>query len=124
MPLHALIIEDEVSIVDRVEQALRGAGYHSFDIAFSASEAVAAATRRCPDIITADLRLVDGSGVDAVLEICSGQAIPVIFITSQGSEIDKLIPGAVIVDKPFKADDIEVACALAAAAPFSSPAAH
>ena len=122
--MHALIIEDEVSMVDRIEQALRGAGYHSFDIAFSASEAIAAAYRRCPDIITADLRLVDGSGVDAVLEICSGQAIPVIFITSQRSEIDKLIPGAIIVEKPFKVDDVKAACALAATAPFSSRAAH
>ena len=122
--MHALIIEDEVSMADRVEQALRGAGYHSFDIAFSASEAIAAAYRRCPDIITADLRLVDGSGVDAVLEICSGHAIPVVFITSQSSEIEKLIPGAIIVEKPFQVDDVRAACARAAAAPFSSPAAH
>ncbi|MGA9580870.1 MAG: response regulator [Allosphingosinicella sp.] len=124
MSLHALIIEDDVSMVDSVEQALRGAGYYSFDIAFSASEAIAAAYRRCPDIITANLRLVDGSGVDVVLEICSGQAIPVIFITSLRSEIDKHIRGAIIVEKPFVADDIAAACALAVATPFSSPAAY
>ena len=122
--MHALIIEDEVSTVDRVEQVLRGLGYRSFDIAFSVSEAIAAARRRCPDIITADLRLVDGSGVDAVLEICSGQAIPVIFITSRAAEIRELIPEAIVVEKPFQAEAIMAACARAATAPFSSPAAH
>lgn len=124
MPLHALIIEDEVSTADRVEQALRGLGYRSFDIAFSAAETVAAARRRCPHIITADLRLVDGSGVDAVLEICSDRAIPVIFITSEATEIRRLIPQAIIVEKPFQADRIESAYALAAITPFSSPAAN
>ena len=122
--MHALIIEDEVSTVDRVEQTLRGLGYQSFDIAFSGSEAVAAARRRCPDIITANLRLVDGSGVDAVLEICSGQAIPVVFITAQATEIRKRLPQAIIVEKPFLEERIKSACALASATPFSSPAAH
>jgi DNA-binding response OmpR family regulator len=122
--LHALIIEDDVATADGVEQALRAMGCRSFDIAFSASEALAAARRKCPDIITADLRLVDGSGVDAVLEICAGQAIPVIFITARAEEIRKRIPAAVIVEKPFRAEGIEAGWARAVAAPFTSPAAH
>lgn len=124
MSLHALIIEDDVSAVDRLEQILRTLGYRSFDIAFSASEALAAALRQCPDIITADLRLVDGSGIDAVLEICSGRAIPVIFITSRPAEIRQRIPAAIIVEKPFEAQGVRAACARATAAPFMSPAAR
>jgi DNA-binding response OmpR family regulator len=121
--LHALIIEDEVSVADLIEQALRGTGYRSFDVAFSASEALAAARRRCPDVITADLRLVDGTGVDAVLEICAEQPIPVVFITANAREISNRLPDAIIVEKPFLIGSVEAAVANAVRDPFQSPAA-
>lgn len=119
--MHALIIEDDVSTVDRIEQSLRAVGYTSFDIAFSGAEARAAAQIRCPDLITADLRLVDGSGVDAVLEICSHMAIPVVFITSRRDEISGLLPDAVIVEKPFGQETLQAALAQAVSAPLFSP---
>lgn len=119
--MHALIIEDEVSTVDCIERSLRALGYTSFDIAFSGAEARAAAQIRCPDVITADLRLVDGSGVDAVLEICSHMAIPVVFITSQQDEIKGLLPGAIIVAKPFGPETLQPALAQAVQAPLSGP---
>lgn len=119
--MHALIIEDEVSAVDHIEQALRALGYTSFDIAFSGAEARAAAQEKCPELITADLRLVDGSGVEAVLEICSHMAIPVVFITSHRREINELLPDAIVVEKPFQPDILERALAKAVNAPFLSP---
>ncbi|HET9638408.1 MAG TPA: response regulator [Allosphingosinicella sp.] len=122
--LHALIIEDEVQVACLVEEALRGSGYRSFDVAFSASEALEAARRRCPDLITADLRLVDGTGVDAVLEICSENPIPVVFITANPAEISRRIPDAIIVEKPFLISGVEGALAQAVRTPFLSPAAR
>jgi DNA-binding response OmpR family regulator len=119
--LHALIIEDEVAAVDCIEQALRTLGYTSHDVAFSAAEALAAAQARCPDLITADLKLVDGSGVEAVLEICSHMAIPVVFITARPSEIRGLVPSAIVVEKPFQRDMLERALAQAISSPFLSP---
>lgn len=121
--MHALVIEDEVAAVERVETALRALGYRSFDVAFSASEAIAFARRRCPDLITADLRLVDGSGIDAVREICSETPIPVIFITSvPAAEILSSIPDAIVVGKPFEPADVEGARVRALASPFSGRA--
>ena len=117
--MHALIIEDEVSVAAGIEQALRALGYESFDIAFSGAEARWAARIRCPDLITADLKLVDGSGVEAVLEICSDKAIPVVFITSHHHEISQLLPEAIIVDKPFGQESIQPALARAVSAPLS-----
>jgi len=123
--LHALIIEDEVDAVDRLEEALRILGYSSFDVAFSTSEALDSARRRCPDLMTADVRLVDGSGIDAVIEICSDQPIPVVFVTAAPAEaITATIPDAIIVAKPFDMTTIEPAVARAKTAPFSSPAAR
>jgi DNA-binding response OmpR family regulator len=119
--LYALIVEDEVLVAEHIERALREIGYRSFDVAFSAAEAVAFAGRRCPDLITADLRLVDGSGIDAVLEICAERPIPVVFITANGGEIGRRLPDAVIVEKPFEMRTLEAAVARAAAAPFRAP---
>ena len=121
--MHALIIDDEVSAVDGIERALRALGYSSFDVAFSGAEARAAATAKCPDLITADLKLVDGSGVEAVLEICSHMAIPVVFITAHRREISGLLPDAIIVEKPFEQAVLQQALVQAVNAPFSSPSA-
>lgn len=121
--MHVLVIEDEVRAVESIETTLRDLGYRSFDVAFSAAEALASARRRCPDLITADVRLVDGSGIDAVLEICSEQPIPVLFVTAaRPDEIRASIPDAVIVSKPFQAAGIAPALARALASPLSTPA--
>ncbi len=84
--MHALIIEDESLIALAIEEALRDCGFTSFDLAVSAEEAVAAATRRCPDLITADVELRPGCGIEAVHSICSEAAIPVLFITGSPNE--------------------------------------
>lgn len=104
--MHALIIEDESMIALAIEDALRACGFTSFDIAVSAEEAVAAAERRCPDLITADVELRPGCGITAVQSICSERPIPVIFITGSPGEVRIRMPGHALVEKPFRADHI------------------
>jgi DNA-binding response OmpR family regulator len=110
--MHALIIEDESLIAMAIEDALRGCGFTSFDIAVSAAEAVAAAERKCPDLITADVELRPGCGITAVQSICSEQPIPVLFITGSPGEVRIRMPGHVLVEKPFSADHIRDATKL------------
>ena len=117
--MHALIIEDEVLAAESIEAALRALGYSSFDVAFSGTEARAAARARCPDLITADLGLVDGSGVDAVLDICLRKAIPVLFISARLDEIRRLLPGAIVVAKPFAPESIGQGLSRAVELPLS-----
>jgi DNA-binding response OmpR family regulator len=100
--MHALIIEDETLIAMAVEEALRGCGFTSFDIAVSAEEAVMAAERNCPDLITADVELRPGCGITAVQSICSEQQIPVLFITGSPGEVRIRMPGHALVEKPFE----------------------
>ena len=100
--MHALIIEDESLIAMAVEEALRGCGFTSFDIAVSAEEAVAAAARKCPDLITADVELRPGCGITAVQSICSEQQVPVLFITGSPGEVRIRMPGHALVEKPFE----------------------
>jgi CheY-like chemotaxis protein len=55
--MHALIIEDEPLIAMLIEDCLRLLGYDSIQFAATEAEAVAAASMRCPDLITSDVRL-------------------------------------------------------------------
>lgn len=110
--MHALIIEDESMIAMAIEEALRGSGFTSFDVAVSMEEAVAAAARRCPDLITADVELRPGCGITAVQSICSEQSIPVLFITGSPNEVRIRMPTHALIEKPFSADDIVAAVKL------------
>ena len=64
--MHALIIEDDQLIAMAIEDILSDLGFTSFDVATSLNEAVAAARKSCPRLITADVELNPGSGIDAV----------------------------------------------------------
>lgn len=107
--MHALIIEDESLIAMAIEDALRDCGFTSFDLAASPGEAVAAAARRCPDMITADVELKPGCGISTVQSICSSQSIPVLFITGSPGQVRVRMPGQALVEKPFNAEQIVAA---------------
>jgi CheY-like chemotaxis protein len=110
--MHALIIEDEALIALAIEEALRGCDFTSFDNAVSAEEAVGAAERRCPDLITADVELKPGCGITAVQSIWSDRPIPVLFITGSPGQVRIRMPGHALVEKPFSADHIRDATRL------------
>lgn len=101
--MHALIIEDESLIAMAIEDALCDCGFTSFDFAISANDAVAAAARKCPDLITADVQLRPGCGITAVESICSERPIPVIFITGSPGEVRIRMSEHALVEKPFSA---------------------
>jgi DNA-binding response OmpR family regulator len=107
--MHALIIEDDELIAMAIEDVLRECGFTSFRVAASVNEAVAAAREECPRLITADVELKPGSGIDAVQTICSEAVIPVVFITGQPDSVRSRMPRHPVFDKPFRASDIEAA---------------
>jgi CheY-like chemotaxis protein len=119
--LHALIIEDEYFVADAIEQSLRDLGFTSFDDANCVAEAIAAARRRCPELIVADYRLVDGTGTEAVLAICAGRPIPVVFVTASAPEVRAALPSAIIVSKPFASLILRGAVKEARDRPFACP---
>jgi len=104
--VHALIIEDESLIALAIEDAMRDCGFTSFDFAVSTEAAVAAATRRCPNLITADVKLAPGCGIDAVQSICFALPIPVLFITGSAAEVRTRMPQYSLIEKPFSADAV------------------
>lgn len=107
--MHALIIEDEPMIALVIEDYLRERGFHSVDIAATEAQAVESGARRCPDLITSDVRLAHGCGIAAVQAICSRHSVPVLFITAIPAEVGDRFPGATVLAKPFTPDDLAAA---------------
>jgi CheY-like chemotaxis protein len=110
-PRHALIIEDDVIIAIEIEERLRDLGYVSFDVAVSPAEALSCATARRPDLITADVRIVGGTGIDAIHAIVAvlGE-VPFFYVTGN---IDMLREegGVLVVEKPVQPRAFAAACA-------------
>ncbi|WP_119460402.1 response regulator [Rhodospirillaceae bacterium SYSU D60014] len=113
--MHALIIEDDLLIALLLEDLLREQGYESFAVAVTEDQAVAAADRAWPDLITADLHLRAGSGIAAVRRICNGRAPAVVYVTGSRPDLDG-VPGAIIVDKPIQETTLRTAVDRARAA--------
>jgi CheY-like chemotaxis protein len=103
---HALIIEDSEIISLMIEDELAELGFTSSARAASQSQAIQLAEDMCPDLITADDRLSDGSGIAAVRHICRHEAFPVLFITGDPKHIKDAIPDAVILEKPYTHADL------------------
>ena len=110
--MRAMIIEDQFLVATQIEDILRDMGYSEFDFVDNEGDAVQAARANCPDLITADQRLISGTGIRAVAAICAEQGdIPTVYITEFRTEVRKILPAAVIVGKPFGARLLQEAVA-------------
>jgi two-component system, response regulator PdtaR len=107
--MHALIIEDDYLIGRAIEDALSGMGFLSFSFARSQDTAVSAVAADRPDLITADLRLLPGDGIDAVAAIRADRKIPVVFITGFAEDVLERLPDAIVVQKPIKTAELRFA---------------
>ncbi|MES2904262.1 MAG: response regulator [Pseudomonadota bacterium] len=109
--MRALVIEDQSLFATMVEEELRELGYDEVEVVATEREAIASATKICPDLITADHRLSSGTGVEAIRVICSDKRIPFVFITSYPEEVRKELPSAVMLSKPFWPPKLKAAIA-------------
>lgn len=115
--MHALIIEDEYLVAMAIEDILRECGFNSFDLASSPEAAFAAVSRRSPDLITSDVNLMPGSGIDTVLTICDKSIAPVIFITGNIGVVAMRMPETLALAKPFTEKNLRQAVVMAMSEP-------
>jgi len=107
-----LIIEDEPVIAADIEGIVTELGHTVSGLATTRTEALAAAARKTPGLVLADIQLADGSsGIDAVKDILSGADVPVIFITAFP---ERLLTGerpepAFLITKPFEPITVKAA---------------
>jgi PAS domain S-box-containing protein len=82
-----LIVEDEVIVARDLQRTLIDLGYDAFAVATSASEAIARATERCPDLALMDIRIrgvPDGIETARILGERFGAAI--VFLTAHADD--------------------------------------
>lgn len=101
LSMHALIIEDEFLAALCIQDCLSALGFTSFAFAMDEDEACAAASEQVPDLITSDVQLAAGCGIDAVQRILSQQPIPILYITGSEALVRERCPEAIIIQKPF-----------------------
>jgi DNA-binding response OmpR family regulator len=111
--VRAFIIEDEYLIARSIQDRLEDLGFNAFSFARSEDAAVVGARSERIDLITADIRLVPGDGLDAVEAICASRNVPVVFITGYAPELEERLenrlPAAEVLQKPLKENELEEA---------------
>ena len=99
---HILIIEDDALLALDIEASLSLHGATSFSFASTEAQAVDSAIQQRPALITADVRLRQGTGPAAVAKITDGLGlIPTIFITGTPEECSPCPPPHRVFEKPM-----------------------
>ncbi len=110
---HILIVDDDVSIGNMLEEVLTGEGY-GVARAYSGTEAVLLLSTFQPDLILLDLMLPGLTGEEVLPRV---EGIPVIVISAKADVADKvelLLSGAVdYVTKPFDVKELLARIAVA-----------
>ncbi|MEQ8815781.1 MAG: response regulator [Thalassobaculum sp.] len=106
-----LVIEDEFLTAMELATVLEELGHAVCAIVDTEEEAVEAAARQRPDLITADVRLRSGDGIAAVGRITAATPVPVVYVTSSDAELRRRAPSSVQVSKPFDAKSVSRAIA-------------
>ncbi len=117
---HALIIEDEMLVGMGMQAMLADIGFTSFAFASTARQALDQARLQRPDLVTADIALLDGDGLEAcrALEAECGP-LPTIYVT--GQDMSRMSDsGLTVVAKPFTS--VDIAAAFARVCDASQPA--
>jgi two-component system, OmpR family, catabolic regulation response regulator CreB len=123
-----LLVEDETAIADAVLYALKGEGYEVEHCQLG-RDGVARVRGGDIDAVILDVGLPDTTGFDACREIRAFSAVPVIFLTARGTEIDKVLGLELGADdymvKPFSPRELvaRVRARLRRHAPAPAPAA-
>jgi DNA-binding response OmpR family regulator len=107
--VHAFIIEDDYLIARDLQDMLDDLGFTKFSFARSEDAAIVGANEDNIDLITADVRLLPGDGVNAVEAICARRNLPVLFITAYKEELEERKPDAVVLQKPVKQEKLAAA---------------
>ena len=86
---NVLIVEDEHAIRRFLRTALEADGLRVYEAETLQRGLLEAATRK-PDLISLDLGLPDGDGIDFIRDLRQWSAIPVIVLSARSEESDKI----------------------------------
>jgi two-component system OmpR family response regulator len=109
-PIRVLVVDDEASLTDLLQMALR---YEGWDIKTAADGSSAIATARDfrPDAVVLDIMLPDIDGLQVLQRMrADGNDVPVLFLTAKDSLDDRIAGltagGDDYVTKPFSLEEV------------------
>ena len=109
-PVRALVVDDEVSLGDLLQMALR---YEGWDVktAVEGQQALTIARQFKPDVIVLDVMLPDLDGLSVLHRLrADGNDTPVLFLTAKDSVDDRIVGltsgGDDYVTKPFSLEEV------------------
>ncbi len=106
-----LIVEDDISIAENIQEILELLGYVNIDIANSANQCIKVIKKYRPDLIFMDIKLKgDKDGIELGEIVKQMVDAPLVFVTSYSDptiiERAKRISPAGFIVKPFNTNDI------------------
>jgi two-component system, response regulator PdtaR len=104
-----LIVDDDAMIGELLAETLEGLGHAVCALENNVVDAVAAASRCRPDLMIVDVGLGEASGIAAVKEILRSGFVPHVFVTGDVMRGVPLGPETVLIQKPFRVPDLELA---------------
>lgn len=104
--LRILIVEDEAIIAFLLGETLRGMGYDVCATEGTEAGAIAAARTCKPDLMIVDEHLDGGSGLAVVEEVLRSGPVPHVFVSGDAMRIKRMMPGAVVMEKPYREMDL------------------
>jgi CheY-like chemotaxis protein len=105
-PLRILVVEDEVIIAYLMAETLECMGHEVCAIEGSQAGAIAAARLHQPDLMIVDEHLGAGSGLAVVEAVLRSGPTPHIFVSGDTVRIKRLMPDAVVLEKPYRETDL------------------
>ncbi len=104
-----LIVDDEPTILETVENKLRKEGFSTFT-AESAEEGMRLFRRVKPDLVLLDIMLPQRSGTDLCRAIRKDSATPIIFVSAKADESDRIkgldLGADDYITKPFNLSEV------------------
>lgn len=105
-----LLVDDEKDIADLLEEVLRGDGFLHIRKAHTGREAIALCQACQPDVVVLDIMLPDMDGIEVCRQIRTFSHCSVLFLSSKGDDVDKILGLAVggddYVVKPFSPREV------------------
>ena len=124
-----LMVEDDAQIRRFLRAALEAEGYRLQECE-TASEALAQASARQPDLILLDLGLPDRDGLDVIRGVRQSSPVPIVILSARGQEKDKItaldLGADDYVAKPFAVGELlaRIRAALRRSAVFAANSAE
>src|SRR5271165_3579414 len=89
--LNVLIVEDDLTVADLLQEALEADGYRVTGIARTVQEAVQSAEQHHPDVAVIDIRLANGDlGTDVGMHLRKTTTTRVMFSTGNSNDPHKM----------------------------------